>query len=160
MASNDRGLHGFPFLFCQGSVHSHDLIVSDVGLAVYAYCLPFDTTRSASQRIDFGAQYTALSFPCERFDLTVAHQDASLEAKAIGEILPCTKLAFATILLLVLAHLDPRPNEWFWFPLGLPQWDQQLQATYANRLKEALLPACPDGSNDSIARRQELNNPI
>ena len=63
------------------------LRVGDVELAVYAQrhcCLPLDTTRSASQRTDFGAQYTAWSFPCERFALTVAHQDASLGAKAIG----------------------------------------------------------------------------
>ena len=44
-----------------------------------------------------------------------------------------------------------------WFPLGLTQWDRQLQATYVNLLKEALRPTCPDGSNDSIAQRQELN---
>jgi hypothetical protein len=35
-------------------------------------------------RNDFGAQYTARSFPCERFDMAVAQHHASLEAKAIG----------------------------------------------------------------------------
>ena len=35
--------------------------------------------------------------------------------------------------------------------MGLPQWGRQLQATKVSRLKEALLPACPDGSSDSIA---------
>ena len=36
------------------------------------------------QRTVFGAQYTARTFPCERFDWMVAHTDASLGAKAIG----------------------------------------------------------------------------
>lgn len=39
-----------------------------------------------------------------------------------------------------------------WFPLGLTQWDQQLRATSRIQRKKALLPACPDGSNDSFAR--------
>ncbi len=59
------------------------------------------------QRNDFGAQYTARTFPCERFDWMVAHTDASLGAKAIGEILPRTKLLFATLLRLSLAHPVP-----------------------------------------------------
>ena len=52
------------------------------------------------------------------------------------------------------------PNVWeieIWFPLGLSQWDQQLQATYVRRLQETLLPACPYESNDLVARLQELN---
>jgi hypothetical protein len=32
----------------------------------------------------FGAQYTARLYLCERFDLPVARQTASLEAKATG----------------------------------------------------------------------------
>ncbi len=36
------------------------------------------------QRTDFGAQYTARTFPCERFDWMVAYTDASLGVKAIG----------------------------------------------------------------------------
>ncbi len=43
------------------------------------------------------------------------------------------------------------------FPLGLTQWDQQLQATKFGLMKKALRPACPDGSSDSIAQRWELN---
>jgi len=82
----------------------HGRRVGDIELAVYAYCLPLDTTRSASQRADSGARYTAWSFPCERFDEWVAPHNASLGAKAIGEILPCTKFAFSRIFRLMLAH--------------------------------------------------------
>jgi hypothetical protein len=42
------------------------LCVGNVELAVYVRhrnCLPLDTTRSASQRTDFGAQFTAWTFP-------------------------------------------------------------------------------------------------
>ncbi len=55
----------------------------------------------------FGAQYTAQTFPYERFDWMVAHTDASLGAKAIGEILPRTKLPFAPFLRLSLTHPVP-----------------------------------------------------
>jgi hypothetical protein len=75
--------------------------------------VPLDSTRSVSQRTEYGAQFTAWSFPCERFALTVAPHNASIEAMAIGEILPCTKLAFATVLRLVLAHFGPSPSAWF-----------------------------------------------
>ncbi len=37
---------------------------------------PLTQQGRPSQRTDFGAQYTAWSFPCQRFALTVAHQDA------------------------------------------------------------------------------------
>jgi hypothetical protein len=59
------------------------------------------------QRNVFGAQYTARTFSCERFDGMVAHTDASLGAKAIGEILPRTKLPFAPFLRLSLTHPVP-----------------------------------------------------
>src|SRR5665213_4120382 len=36
------------------------------------------------QRNGFGAQYTARSYLCERFELPIARQFASLEAKATG----------------------------------------------------------------------------
>ena len=42
------------------------------------------------------------------------------------------------------------------FPLGLPQWNQQLTATSSNLRKKALLPACPEGSNDLMACEREL----
>ena len=41
-----------------------------------------------SQRDDFGAQSTAQTFPCERFDWMNADTDESLGAKVIHEILP------------------------------------------------------------------------
>ena len=45
---------------------------------------------------------------------------------------------------------------WIWFPLGLPQWDRQLQATY--QCVDGSSPsACPDGSSDSLARQQGRN---
>ena len=43
------------------------------------------------------------------------------------------------------------------FPLGLPQWNTQLPATSCNLMKNARLPACPDGSTDLMARERELN---
>ena len=64
-------------------------------------------TTGSSPFISSGAQYTAQTFPCEHFDAMVAHFDASLGAKAIGEILPRTKLPFAPFLRLSLAHLAP-----------------------------------------------------
>ena len=45
---------------------------------------PLTQQGRPSQRTDFGAQYTAWSFPCERFDEWVAPHNASLGAKAIG----------------------------------------------------------------------------
>ncbi len=41
--------------------------------------------------------------------------NASLEAKAIGEFLPCTKLVLATILRLTLAQGVPRVKKKRWF---------------------------------------------
>jgi hypothetical protein len=45
---------------------------------------PLTQQGRPSQKADFGAQYTARTFPCERFDCTVAHTDASLGPKATG----------------------------------------------------------------------------
>ncbi len=64
-------------------------------------------TTGSSPFISSEAQYTAQTFPCEHFDAMVAHFDASLGAKAIGEILPPAKLAFAPVLQLSLAHPAP-----------------------------------------------------
>ena len=72
-------------------------------------CVAFPVTGHGRppQRNDFGAQYTARTFPCERFDWIVAHTDASLGVKAIGETLPRTKLPFAPFLRLSLTHPVP-----------------------------------------------------
>ena len=45
---------------------------------------PLSRQGRPPQTVDLGAQYTARPFPCERFDLLVARQNASLGAKLTG----------------------------------------------------------------------------
>ena len=73
--------------------------------------VPFPVTGPGRppQRPIFGAQYTAPSSPCERFDGRVAHPDASLEAQAIGAILPGKKRPFTALSRLSLTHAVPFP---------------------------------------------------
>ena len=48
------------------------------------FSLPLTQQGWPSQILDYGAQYTGWSSPCERFAEWVAPHSASLESKAIG----------------------------------------------------------------------------
>ncbi len=111
--SNQRDVAGIS-QFPRGKLPSVRVVFDSVGLTsdsplTFDISVAFPVTGQGRppQITVFGAQYTARTFSCERFDWMVAHTDASLGAKAIGEILPRTKLPFATLLRLSLAHPDP-----------------------------------------------------
>ena len=72
----------------QGSV----LATSNSSLTLsIAAGVPSTQQGRPSQKLDFGAQYTAWSFRFERFETWVAQYSVSLEAKAISWILPLAR---------------------------------------------------------------------